>query len=149
MVGLPGDGPGAGPDRRLAGLSQTGGAPLVCAACPGEGRASLDGAQDVGAGGAPGRAALGEAPTGHQGMDGGVVWAWLAPGVPPPGTPRARGVPAASRVRAVAAAGTRAWEASRGGARRPGRRGAGTGQVRRPGGPGRCLARGWASPGCV
>ena len=77
----------------------------------------MDGDKDVGAGGAPGHAVLGEASTGHHVMEVRVVLQLPAPGVQDTsatgesGPEEARGC--ARRLRAVADACTRAWDARR------------------------------------
>jgi len=97
MVGLRVDVPGDGPALRSDGLSQTGVAPRVFAECTGDGRESFDGDKAVGAGGAPGRAVLGETTAGHHVVDVGVVLEWPAPGVQHPGKPWEVG-PAETRI---------------------------------------------------
>jgi hypothetical protein len=77
---------------------------------------------------------------------------WRTPVQPGRSVPLQRSA-LARRLRAVADAGHRAWDARRGGARMQGRRVAGTVQVRRQGGPGRgvsrcCWSPGWVICGC-
>jgi hypothetical protein len=52
----------------------------------------LDGHKEVGAGGAPGRAVLGETTAGHHGRDGGGSWSCRPHVCSPPGNP-GRAVP--------------------------------------------------------
>jgi hypothetical protein len=70
MMGLTMHVPGDGPDLGVALLQQTSVAHLVFEECPVDGREGFDGDKDVGAGGVPGRAVLGEAPPGT------IEWIW-------------------------------------------------------------------------
>jgi hypothetical protein len=75
-VAVPGDGPALGID----GLQQAGLEPGVFAERTGEGGERWHRNQAVGAGGAPGRAVLGEATAGHHGREGRVGREWPPPG---------------------------------------------------------------------
>jgi hypothetical protein len=92
-VAMPGDRPPLG----SAVLQQSGVRHGFCAERTGDGGERVDRHQDVGASGPPSRAVLGEAPTGHHGMEGRVVLEWPAPRRQDPGATR-QGRPHAARV---------------------------------------------------
>src|SRR5688500_13967330 len=85
VMGLTVDVPGDGPDLRVDVLEQAGLAPRVFKERAGDGGERFHGHQEVGAGGAPGRAVRGEAPTGHNVMDVGVGLELSTPGMQDPG----------------------------------------------------------------
>ena len=88
VVGLTVDVPGDRPDLRIDVLQQTRSVHLFFAERTVEGREGFDGDNAVGAGGAPGRAVLGEATAGHNVMEVGMGLELPAPGVQHPGKPR-------------------------------------------------------------
>ena len=85
VVGLTVDIPGDGPDLRIDVLQQTGVAHIFFEEGAVDGGEGFDGDKEVGPGGQPGRAVLGEAPTRDDVMDVGVVLELPAPGVQDPG----------------------------------------------------------------
>jgi hypothetical protein len=89
--GLSVDVPGEGPALGGEGRQQARRAPLFFEEGAGEGGKRCDRAQAVGAGGQPGRAVLGEATAGHQGVEVRVVREWPTPGGQDPGAPRQGG----------------------------------------------------------
>jgi hypothetical protein len=91
VMGLTVDVPGDAPDLRVDGLEQASLAHRVFTARAGDGGERCHGHQAVGAGGAPGRAVLGEAPTGHHGMEVGVGLELSTPGLQDPGDPQESG----------------------------------------------------------
>ena len=88
VVGLTVDVPGDGPDLGVDVLQQAGVAHLFFEEGAVDGGEGFDGDKEVGAGGHPGRAVLGEATAGHDVVDVGVVLELPAPGVQDPGEPR-------------------------------------------------------------
>jgi hypothetical protein len=88
---LPVDMPGEGPGLRIARLSQTGWAHGFFAERPGEGGEGCDRDQAVGAGRAPCRAVLGEAPARDTRVQRGVRLQRSAPGLPDTREPREGG----------------------------------------------------------
>ena len=88
VIGLTVDIPGDGPDLGVDVLQQSGVAHLFFEDGAGDGGEGFDGDKEVGAGGAPGRAVLGEAPARDDVVDVGVVLELPAPGVQDTGEPR-------------------------------------------------------------
>ena len=80
--------PGEGPALGVALLQQTSVAPLFFAERPGDGREGCDGAKAGGAGGAPGRAVLREAPPRDDRVDMGMIRELPPPRMQDPGAPR-------------------------------------------------------------
>jgi hypothetical protein len=95
VVGLRVDVPREGPDLGIALRQEPGVGHGVCEAGAGEGREGCDGDKDGGAGGPPGRAVLGEPPTGHTVREVRVILQLPAPGVEDAGAPRQVGPQAA------------------------------------------------------
>jgi hypothetical protein len=88
VVRLTVDIPGDGPDLRLDVLQQTSVAHLFFEEGTVDGGEGFNRDKEVGAGGPPGRAVLGEATTGHNVMDVRVVLQLPSPGVQDPSEPR-------------------------------------------------------------
>jgi hypothetical protein len=113
VVGLTMAIPRDDPDLGIDVLQQSGLAHLCFEERTGDGGEGFDGDQEVGAGGTPGRAVLGEATTRNDGVDRRVVLQLPAPGMQDTGAPREIGPDAAFIVgqplEAVADACNRAW----------------------------------------
>ncbi len=88
VIGLTVDVPGKSPGLRIDLLQQTGVAHLFFEDGAVDGGERFDRDKEVGPGGPPGRAVLGEAPTRDNVVDVGVVLELPAPGVQDPGEPR-------------------------------------------------------------
>ena len=88
VIGLTVDVPGDGPDLGVDLLQQAGVAHLFFEEGAVDGGEGFDGDKEVGAGGAPGRAVLGEATARDDVVDVGVVLELPAPGMQDPGEPR-------------------------------------------------------------
>ena len=117
VIGLTVDVPRDGPDLWVNVLQQAGLEHVFFEEGAGDGGEGFDGDKDVGAGGAPGRAVLGEAPARGDIVDVGVVLE-LRPQVCRTPVNPGRSVPMkrsslASRLRAVAEACNMAWYARR------------------------------------
>ena len=88
VIGLTVDVPGDGPDLGVDVLQQSGLAHVFFEERAVDGGEGFDGDKEVGSGGAPGRAVLGEATARDDGVDVGVVLELPAPGMQDPGEPR-------------------------------------------------------------
>jgi hypothetical protein len=88
VMGLPVDVPGAGPDLGGDVLQQSSLAHVCLEECAGDGGEGFDRDTEVGTGGAPGRAGLGEAAAGHNVMEVRGGREVPPPGVQAPGEPR-------------------------------------------------------------